>query len=127
MLRAYSVSMETDHALDSLFGRIFYGKPVSTFPENALGLGEQAAHLTGRRRARCRRRLRCSHQAPAERGQEFGLRHRLGEEITLPDVAADTLQLMAFMGRFDAFGDGLEFKALGEFNDGLAQPGIHFV
>ena len=29
--------METDHALDSLFGRIFYGKPVSTFPENALG------------------------------------------------------------------------------------------
>ncbi|MGA3310327.1 MAG: hypothetical protein ABSD08_17215, partial [Xanthobacteraceae bacterium] len=28
--------METDHALDSLFGRIFYGKPVSTFPENAL-------------------------------------------------------------------------------------------
>src|SRR5208282_107880 len=35
MLRAYSVSMETDHALDSLFGRIFYGKPVSTSPENA--------------------------------------------------------------------------------------------
>jgi hypothetical protein len=28
--------VETDHALDSLFGRIFYGKPVSTFPENAL-------------------------------------------------------------------------------------------
>jgi len=34
--RACSVSVETDHALDSLFGRIFYGKPVSTFPENAL-------------------------------------------------------------------------------------------
>jgi hypothetical protein len=34
--RACSVSAETDHALDSLFGRIFYGKPVSTFPENAL-------------------------------------------------------------------------------------------
>jgi len=33
--RACSVSAETDHALDSLFGRIFYGKPVSTFPENA--------------------------------------------------------------------------------------------
>jgi hypothetical protein len=28
--------VETDHAPDSLFGRIFNGKPVSTFPENAL-------------------------------------------------------------------------------------------
>src|SRR5208282_5387914 len=36
--RACSVSVETDHALDSLFGRIFYGKPVSTFPENALAV-----------------------------------------------------------------------------------------
>jgi hypothetical protein len=36
LARACSVSMETEHAPDSLFGRIFYGKPVSTFPENAL-------------------------------------------------------------------------------------------
>src|SRR5208282_4565495 len=36
--RACSVSMATDHAPDSLFGRIFYGKPVSTFPENALAI-----------------------------------------------------------------------------------------
>jgi hypothetical protein len=32
---ACSVSVETDHALDSLFGCIFYGKPVSAFSENA--------------------------------------------------------------------------------------------
>jgi hypothetical protein len=44
--RACSVSVETDHALDSLFGRIFYGKPVSTFPENALGAAAKRAQST---------------------------------------------------------------------------------
>jgi branched-chain amino acid transport system substrate-binding protein len=38
--------METDHALDSLFGRIFYGKPVSTFPENALALQHRGILMT---------------------------------------------------------------------------------
>jgi hypothetical protein len=43
--------VETDHALDSLFGHIFYGKPVSTFPENALapphkGEGNAIAFVT---------------------------------------------------------------------------------
>jgi hypothetical protein len=39
--------METDYALDSLFGRIFFGKPVSTFPENALILRITATSLSG--------------------------------------------------------------------------------
>ena len=35
--RAPSNWVESEGALDSLFDRIFCGKPVSTFPENALG------------------------------------------------------------------------------------------
>ena len=65
--------------------------------------------------------------AAAERADELGLRHRLGEQIALADVAADALQLVALVRGLDAFGDGLEAEALGQFDDGLAQAGIHLV
>src|SRR5713101_989661 len=35
-LERVPVRLNQERALDSLFGRIFFGKPVSTFPENAL-------------------------------------------------------------------------------------------
>jgi hypothetical protein len=54
--RACSVSVETDHALDSLFGRIFYGKPVSTFPENALADRRRPFHRFPASRGRMRDR-----------------------------------------------------------------------
>jgi hypothetical protein len=34
--------------LDSMLGRIFYGKPVATFPENALAIGGEADAGGGR-------------------------------------------------------------------------------
>ena len=40
---ARPASIESGRALDSLFGRIFYGKPVPTFPENALAPSRREA------------------------------------------------------------------------------------
>jgi hypothetical protein len=51
-----------DHALDSLFGRIFYGKPVSTFPEHALAVASfQATPFRGIADA-----VRCRHGSDSE-------------------------------------------------------------
>jgi hypothetical protein len=49
---ALSNWVESESALDSLFDRIFCGKPVPTFPENALArdlAGRGAADLQSRR------------------------------------------------------------------------------
>src|SRR6266545_5417075 len=66
---------------------------------------------------------RLSHQAPPHDPDQLDLRHRLGEQIALPDIAADALQLVAFMRRLDALGDGLAPEALAELHDRFAQAG----
>src|ERR1700720_1933105 len=40
---ACSDQARSEHAIDSLFGRIFYGEPASTSPENAPGAQEHVA------------------------------------------------------------------------------------
>ena len=65
---------------------------------------------------------------PLERGVDEGiLGHRLGEQIALPDIATDALQLVTFVRRFDALGNGLQSEALAELDDGLAQTRIDAV
>src|SRR5215208_2917853 len=78
-------------------------------------------------RALARRRGRSSHQARAHHADKLAERHRLGEEIALPDIAADRLQLVAFVPGLDAFGHGLQSEALAQLDDSLAQAGVHFV
>src|SRR6202040_869465 len=67
---------------------------------------------------------RLLHQAPAHGPDQLALRHRFAEQVALPDMAADGLQLVALVRRLDAFGHGLEPEPLAELDDGLAQAGI---
>src|SRR5690348_14096082 len=91
-----------------------------------LGLSKQPAqHGSGG--GALFRLLRRADHAAAEQVDERLLRHRLGEQIALADIAADALQLMALVGALDAFGHGLELEALGQLDDGLAQPGVDLV
>jgi len=68
-----------------------------------------------------------SHQPPAHDREQLRLRHRLGEEIALSDVAADALQLVTFVRGLDPLGHGLESKTPRELHDGLANAGIDAV
>src|SRR5829696_8542711 len=70
---------------------------------------------------------RSSHQARAHHADKLAERHRLGEEIALPDIATDCLQLVALVPGLDAFGHGLQSEALAQLDDSLAQAGIHLV
>jgi hypothetical protein len=74
--RALSNWVESESALDSLFDRIFCGKPVPTFPENAL--------VSGHRRGRTDRGPRC-----AGRNRRLG---RGGARLAAP-WAVDGLQI----------------------------------
>src|SRR4029078_9542114 len=60
----------------------------------------------------------------AQATEEIGFWHRLRKQVTLPDLAADGLQLVAFVSGFDAFGDGAQAEAAAKFDDRLAQAGI---
>src|SRR3954453_10925566 len=73
-------------------------------------------------RRRGRRRQPGTHHA-----DELAERHRLREEIALPYIATDGLQLVTLVPGLDAFGDGFQSDALAQFDDGLAQAGIQLV
>src|SRR5262245_38641396 len=60
---------------------------------------------------RLRRTGRRSDQAAAHHRDQVRLRHRLGIEVALSHVAAEGLQLVAFMYRFDAFSYDLEIES----------------
>ena len=66
-------------------------------------------------------------QAAPQASDELGFRHRLVEQKALPDLAADRLQLVAFVRRFNAFGDGSKTETTAELDDRLAQAGIELV
>ena len=66
-------------------------------------------------------------QALAHHGKKLRLGHRLGEQIALPDMAAECLQFVTLMDALDAFGHDREIEALAEFAKNLAQPGIDLV
>jgi hypothetical protein len=65
--------------------------------------------------------------AAAHDSEQLPFRHRLGEQITLPDLTTDGLQLMTFMSRLDTFGNGLQPETFAELDNGLAETSIDAV
>src|SRR5262245_36955688 len=64
-----------------------------------------------------------AHQPPSHDSDQLELGHWPGEQVALADIAADRLELMAFVRGLHAFGDGLKPKTLAKLDDGLAQAG----
>ena len=58
---------------------------------------------------------------------KLGLRHRFCEQIALPDLATDGLQLVALVRRFDALRHGPQAEAAAELDNRLAQTCIEMV
>lgn len=60
----------------------------------------------------------------AQAAEEVRFRHRLGKQIALPNLAADGLELVAFVGGLDALGNRPQAEPPSKLHDRLAQPGI---
>jgi hypothetical protein len=60
------------------------------------------------------------HQQPPYDADQLRLWHRLAEQIALPDVAADPLQLVTLVRRLDPFSHGLQPEAPRQLDDGFA-------
>ena len=70
---------------DSISGRIFYGKPVATFPENALGLRRKRQINSSRREGTPNGRERARH----DRGRQDGRQGPVSRPGHLPDRGGD--------------------------------------